>query len=390
MLLKRTISLIAVLFAATPMFAGGQKEALDEAPLESAEQEIIPGETDYPYEWLIEDNEDYMILLDATGREVRINKPVIKVSPLGADSDLVAIKAFGAGDKVVTISEEVKNTASAEVLFPEFVRLPSSGSYDNPDYETIFKLRPDVVIVPYYAPGEMEKTLEPEVAVFRLDIGPPRTYREDVTKLAFILGRVDEAEIFLDWIDDHLNKLTEKTKDLGAEDKPRVFDFYGGDWGMSEGPPYGTFGKGNAYASFMMEISGGRNIAGELPGDWITVDTEWIVTENPGIIIREVFPMVTPVMGYDINDSSGAKALYEEILDKPEIAFTDAATSDEMHMIIGDFMQTCWFLGVNYMAKWFHPDIFEDLNPEEIHQEFLSRFMGLEYSGAVQGVFVYP
>jgi len=41
------------------------------------------------------------------------------------------------------------------------------------------------------------------------------------------------------------------------------------------------------------------------------------------------------------------------------------------------------------MAKWFHPELFEDLDPKSIHQEYLTRFQGLDYALDEHGVFVY-
>lgn len=42
------------------------------------------------------------------------------------------------------------------------------------------------------------------------------------------------------------------------------------------------------------------------------------------------------------------------------------------------------------MAKWFHPDLFKDLDPQEIHEEYLTKFQGLNYDLDKQDVFVYP
>jgi iron complex transport system substrate-binding protein len=42
------------------------------------------------------------------------------------------------------------------------------------------------------------------------------------------------------------------------------------------------------------------------------------------------------------------------------------------------------------MAKWFHPDLFKDLDPQAIHQEYLNRFQNLDYNLDKNGVFVYP
>ncbi|HQI68834.1 MAG TPA: hypothetical protein PKV28_08560 [Methanothrix sp.] len=48
------------------------------------------------------------------------------------------------------------------------------------------------------------------------------------------------------------------------------------------------------------------------------------------------------------------------------------------------------FVGIGYLAKWLHPDLFEDLDPQAIHQEYLTRFQGLDYDLGEQGVFVFP
>jgi iron complex transport system substrate-binding protein len=42
------------------------------------------------------------------------------------------------------------------------------------------------------------------------------------------------------------------------------------------------------------------------------------------------------------------------------------------------------------MAKWFNPDPFEGLDPQVIHQEYLTKFQGLDINLDTQGVFVYP
>ncbi len=43
-------------------------------------------------------------------------------------------------------------------------------------------------------------------------------------------------------------------------------------------------------------------------------------------------------------------------------------------------------VGSLYLAKWFHPDLFEDIDPEAVHRELVQKFYGLE----LEGVYVYP
>jgi len=45
---------------------------------------------------------------------------------------------------------------------------------------------------------------------------------------------------------------------------------------------------------------------------------------------------------------------------------------------------------MQYLAKWFYPEIFSDIDPLKTHQEYLIRFQHLNYNPIEQGGFVYP
>ena len=47
------------------------------------------------------------------------------------------------------------------------------------------------------------------------------------------------------------------------------------------------------------------------------------------------------------------------------------------------------FIAAAYMAKWLYPELFKDLDPKAIHQEYLTRFQGLDFDLDGHGVFVY-
>jgi iron complex transport system substrate-binding protein len=44
---------------------------------------------------------------------------------------------------------------------------------------------------------------------------------------------------------------------------------------------------------------------------------------------------------------------------------------------------------IAYFAKWLQPDIFEDLNPEAIHREYLG-FQRFDFDLDEHGIFAYP
>ena len=47
-------------------------------------------------------------------------------------------------------------------------------------------------------------------------------------------------------------------------------------------------------------------------------------------------------------------------------------------------------IGVAYLAKLFYPELFGDLDPMAMHQEYIDRFQGIDYDVSDQGVFWYP
>jgi iron complex transport system substrate-binding protein len=42
------------------------------------------------------------------------------------------------------------------------------------------------------------------------------------------------------------------------------------------------------------------------------------------------------------------------------------------------------------LAKILHPELFSDLDPETIQEEYITRFQGLDYDLSKHGVFVCP
>jgi iron complex transport system substrate-binding protein len=144
----------------------------------------------------------------------------------------------------------------------------------------------------------------------------------------------------------------------------------------------------------MCAMAGGMNIAEDLDlhgqGTTSQVDPEWIVAQNPDIIIKVVSGSEVSC-GYDEDDASEMKSLRDAIMNRPGFDNITAVKENRVYLIAPDICdRSCNAIGIAYLAKWFHPDLFKDLHPQAIHQEYLTRFQGLDYDLSKQGVFVYP
>ena len=138
----------------------------------------------------------------------------------------------------------------------------------------------------------------------------------------------------------------------------------------------------------MCTMAGGRNIAAgtDLFGNYVEVDKEWVVKQNPDIIIKSDWWN----SGYTVDDISGIKAVWEEVMSRPELANVNAVKEGKVY-VYGAFTSTAQLIvGAAYFAKWIQPDLFEDLDPKEIHQEYLDKFFGdADFDLDEHGVFVY-
>ena len=137
----------------------------------------------------------------------------------------------------------------------------------------------------------------------------------------------------------------------------------------------------------MIDLCGGRNILADIDAGNVKIDPEEIVTKNPDIIIRH---LKATDAGLKYDDPSIIKALWEDTVNRPELADVNAVKNNRVYIIDSGLNYGLDYpIAMAYWAKWFHPDLFEDLDPMAIHQEYLTDFQGLDFDVSNHGIFVY-
>ena len=318
---------------------------------------------------------------------ITIHKPVERIVVLTWDTAEV-LRALDAKDKIVGVTTHMYKE---KVFFPDLSKLPCVGSSWSPkrlDYEAILDLNTDVVMAFTHSSAASIKEKLPSVAVIYLGLRYPENYQEKVNILGYILDKEEEAEEFANWYESWINKIKSRTSELSEDEKPRVFIWSSHKLGGS----YKTVTERNRQHQ-MCVIAGGKNIAeGEgLTGAWPAVDPEWVMDRNPEFIIA----LSSAAGGYGVDDTSEMAVAREDILNRHELAKVVAVTKGDVY-ITRPFSSAgglttgprC-LVGTAYWAKWFHPKLFEDLDPKAIHQEYITRFQGLDYDLDEHGVFVY-
>ncbi|MEM2025614.1 MAG: hypothetical protein QXW94_04920, partial [Desulfurococcaceae archaeon] len=96
--------------------------------------------------------------------------------------------------------------------------------------------------------------------------------------------------------------------------------------------------------------------------------------------------------GYDVNDPGSLNSTWSNIMSRQLLSGTSAVANGRVYIIAGDFRNNAMgsVLGAVYLAKILHPELFGDLNPEAVHQEYITKWMGLSYNLNENGTFLYP
>ncbi|MFZ2472901.1 MAG: ABC transporter substrate-binding protein [Methanothrix sp.] len=340
------------------------------------------------------------IVRDGFGENVSLCAPINRiVSPWCTNNEL--LKVLGASDKIVAVDSSM--TGASTALFPELKDLPNCGGWNEPDFETILSLQPDLYI-PWLVTtaseedryGIMRKRLLeerlPGIPILCLDNNEYRGadyFLDEVRMLGEILDKRAEADEFIEFYENCTAPVAKGIEGLSEDGKPRVWItslFFTGN--KVTGSPY-------AYTGFVpIDLAGGKNIASGLGGYGKKVDLEWIVEENPEYIFIQIWAAGNKKSPYDSDyPLSVAKEQVEEVLNTPQLSQVDAVKNKSVYVIqYSHFTKgpsRC--IATAYLAKLLHPELFGSLDAIKMHQDYVNRFLKIDFNVAEnRNNFIYP
>lgn len=327
---------------------------------------------------------------DSLGRTVTIKKPVRRIAYLHF-SIQDTLKILNAWEMVVA-RDGFQGDA---VIYPNSDDIPTlipfMGNPYQPNKELLLSLDVDLLILPVIPmPGldELLADLRGLIPVAVFNTYNPEKISQSITALGSLLGREKEAKQFVSWSDAIVDFLLQRTADMPQEEKTRIFMKTG--WGEPE--DIMSFSDEFDYVPFRNRITGSINVAGDCPssGGWIqTIDLEWLIMQDIDVVY--IVDSKPKLFGLQATDYAPVIEHYQKVKELAVFSGTDAYKNNKFYYLYDNFFGTPGsIIGFAYLAKWFHPDLFEDLNPKALHQEYLLRFMRVEVDLSKQGVFVYP
>ncbi|MCD4740881.1 MAG: ABC transporter substrate-binding protein, partial [Desulfobacteraceae bacterium] len=306
---------------------------------------------------------------DANGNFIQVKLPVKRIVVLTSDA-LEIVCALRADDLVTGVFTGV----SREALFEaKLKKKPKVGDWREVNYELLAELKPDIVLCYARSPGKnLEKKLKPfGIKVVRLNFFKIETLEQEINTLGLVLGKTKQAEALINWHQSRLRFLQKELK--GIKDPPYVY--------IEGDSRHHTAGPGSG-GDKMCTLAGGNNIASDLSIPYPEITCEWILKNNPDVIIKvatrgsyNIKPKNIKTDNKTKNRQVGLKKMQEEIMARLAWNHIKAVKQNRVHIITNEI----WagpraVIGTGYMAKWFFPEKFKHFNPEEIHKEYIDNF----------------
>jgi iron complex transport system substrate-binding protein len=338
-------------------------------------------------------------ITDVLGRKVEVAAPVQRVI-LGEGRQMYFVAALDREDPFKRVVGWRDDLSKADpdsykaylARYPAIARLPSFGGMKEGafDIEQAITLKPDVVFLNVEAKiasdeaNLVEKLASVGIPVVYVDFRekPFQNTEPSMRLIGKLFGKEKVAEEFISFRAAEIARVTDRLAKAPELKKPVVMieraAGYSDDCCMSFGNE--NFGK-------MVEIAGGRNLAADLiPGTFGTVSAEAVVAADPEVVIvtggnwGAFVPNGAWVGLGPGTDLPEARRRLSALARRPAFAQTQAVKTGRVHAIWHQFYNSPYqFVAIQEIAKWLHPELFQDIDADATLKALHERFLPLPY-----------
>ena len=236
--------------------------------------------------------------------------------------------------------------------------------------------------------GVLEKLGKAGIPVIFVDFRqrPTQNTVPSMLLLGRVLDRRDEAQAFVDFYLQQMRAVTTRVDGIPIEERPVVFIENAAGW-FDEGSCCNTFGGAN-FGRLVDEAGGINWGTKKFPGYSSDVSFEAVLADDPAVVIgtganwSDAKPATTAVLlGYEATNDMVAKRI-GALAKRKGWQTTTAVKTKRYHSIYHQFYNSPYhFIALQAFAKWFHPELFEDVDVDANWQALHDRFLPIEPSG---------
>lgn len=274
--------------------------------------------------------------------------------------------ALGAADTVVGVVESTKNVSYIMEKIPE---AQSIGDWQTPNIERMLALKSDAVIS--YAsskPKNLDQITAANITIIYLDCYRLPKLAQDARALGTLTGHEQKAEEYARLVENTTSTVMNRVNAVPRDELPQVYFE-----GYSDFTAAGT-GSGS---DDLLMMAGANNIAGNLSSSSPKVSAEWVVAQKPAYVMKVVSSKETrtfPAIAQAMAARTGWSTI-PAVEENRVYIFSNAVAYGPKS-----------YIGLAYTAKILHPDLFGELNPHLM----LDDYAGTYVSGTNMTTTVYP
>ncbi|WP_321501278.1 ABC transporter substrate-binding protein [Breoghania sp.] len=339
-----------------------------------------------------------IVVKDVLGRERTLEGPAQRVILGFYFEDFLAITGEGAYDRVVGISKSAwhdwRNSQwkAYSAVIPRIEELEDVGGLGATGFslEKAIALNADVAILPvstFNALGEAAERLEAAgIPIIVADYNAQTVEKHVASTLAIgaVMGTPERARQLAD-------EYVAAVKDIEARVSKAL---EGGREPVRAYVELGKKGPGEYDRSFadgymwggMIDLAGGRNIAGHVIERSAPLAPEYVLDQNPEVVFIAGSYWVdggdAVVMGFGVDENRTRERL-NAYAGRAGWQNIDAVKNSRMYAIYHGGARTLHdYAALQYLAKAMYPEAFEDVDPGETLRTYYERYLPIAADGA--------
>lgn len=277
-----------------------------------------------------------------------------------------------------------------EQMVGKFPALPSlrqvASSAGQFDLESVLDAAPDVAVISLGSgptDAQVAQLQSAGIPVVFIDFftNPFKNQEQSLRLLGQLTGGEAKAKEFIAFREQRLQTIAKRVAGMPSDERPTVL--LEAHAGMS-GDCCNSLGKGNIgdYIDFV----GGHNIGADvLKGTFGKLSLEYVISRDPDVYIATGGAHLAKSNGLVLGvgyTPEQAHASLVTVSQRQGIAQLTAVKTGRAHGLAHQLINSpIDIVAIEAFAKWVHPELFSDIDPEKTLEEINRRFLSIPYGG---------